>query len=184
MPQQLPLTRRSAFKQAFAACLAVSPLAFAQERKRISPHETVSKDLNGKTLTITYGRPSLKGRKMLGGENPYGKVWRLGADEATKITVNNYTVIPGAFELLPGSYSLFAIPYPDHWTMIANKVAGQWGAFKYDPSQDVGRFNVKVQHLSTPVEEFTITLNNEASNEVKATFAWGDASVSTTFKFL
>ena len=121
---------------------------------------------------------------MLGGENPYGKVWRLGADEATKITVSNYTVVPGAFELLPGSYSLFAIPYPDHWTMIVNKVADQWGAFKYDPTQDVGRFDVKVEHLSAPIEEFAIKLAKAGDNVVKANFAWGEASVSTTFKFL
>lgn len=185
MPREIFMTRRSALKNASAALLAgAAPLAFAQEGKRVSPHETVSVDLNGKTLSITYGRPSLKGRKMLGGENPYGKVWRLGADEATKLTVNSNTVISGAFELRPGSYSLFAIPYPDHWTMIVNKVAEQWGAFSYEATQDVGRFELKVQHLSTPVEEFTIKLDKEASNEVKATFAWGNASVSTTFKFL
>jgi len=185
MPQKFLLSRRSALKSASAVLFAIaSPLALAQEQKRVSPHATVSMDLNGKTLSITYGRPSLKGRKMLGGENPYGKVWRLGADEATKITVNSRTMIPGAFELAPGTYSLFAIPYPDHWTMIVNKVADQWGAFNYDQGQDVGRFDVKVEHLSTPVEEFTIKLAKEASDTVKATFSWGDASVSTTFKFL
>lgn len=141
-------------------------------------------DLNGKTLSISYGRPSLKGRKMLGGQNPYGQVWRLGADEATKLTVNSKTAISGAFDLQPGSYSLFAIPYPDHWTMIVNKVADQWGAFTYDSSKDVGRFDLKVKHLTTPVEEFTIQLTRQGSNEIQATFSWGDASVSTTFQFV
>ena len=181
MSQQVCLTRRSALKAAFA-CVAASPLAFAQEPKRVSPHETVSVDLNGKTISITYGRPSLKGRKMLGAENPYGKVWRLGADEATKLTVSSKTIVNNALELAPGSYSLFAIPYSDHWTMIVNKVAEQWGAFKYEETEDLGRFDLKVKHLDSPVEEFTITLTKEGDNTAGATFAWGDASVSTTFK--
>jgi hypothetical protein len=181
MSPHYSVTRRSALKQAFAICMAASPLAFAQEPKRVSPHETVSVDLNGKTISITYGRPSLKDRKMLGGENPYGQVWRLGADEATKLTVSAKTMVDD-LELAPGSYSLFAIPYPDRWTMIVNKVAVQWGAFKYQQTEDLGRFDLKVKHLSSPVEEFTITLTKEGSNTALATFAWGDASVSTTFK--
>lgn len=121
---------------------------------------------------------------MVGGQNPYGQVWRLGADEATKLTVNSRTMTAGDFVLQPGSYSLFAIPNPDHWTMIVNKVADQWGAFTYDHTQDIGRFDLKVKHLTTPVEEFTITLSKGASSIVLATFAWGDASVTTRFKFL
>jgi hypothetical protein len=182
MSQQVCLTRRSALKAAFAVCLTASLLAFAQERERVSPHQTVSVDLNGQTISITYGRPSLKGRKMLGGENPYGKVWRLGADEATKLTVSGKTIINNGLELAPGSYSLFAIPNPDRWTMIVNKVAEQWGAFKYEQSEDLGRFELKAKHLDSPVEEFTITLTKEGNNAARATFAWGDASVSTTLK--
>jgi hypothetical protein len=184
MSSDVLLSRRSAFQRVLAIGLAASPLAFAQERKRISPHETVSEEVGGKKLSITYGRPSLKGRKMLGGQDPYGKVWRLGADEATKLTVSSRVTMGGDFTLEPGSYGLFAIPNPDHWTMIVNKVADQWGAFTYDQTQDVGRFDLKVKHLSTPVEEFTITLSKEGSSAIMATFAWGDASVSTQFKFV
>lgn len=193
MPSEVHFSRRAAFRQlftagvaaGFAACLSGAPLAVApEERKRVSPHETVSEDLNGKKLTITYGRPSLKGRKMLGGQDPYGKVWRLGADEATKLTVTSRTMTAGDFVLEPGSYALFAIPYPDHWTMIVNKVADQWGAFTYDKAQDVGRFDLKVRKLSVPVEEFTIVLGKEGNNMVTAKFSWGEASVATQFRFV
>lgn len=160
-------------------------LACAQnQQQRASPHETVSVDLDGKKITISYGRPYLKGRHVGDQVAPYGKVWRLGADEATKITVTAYTVIQNAFELMPGSYSMFAIPDPDKWTMIINKVADQWGAFNYDKSQDLGRFDLKVNPLSTPVEQFTITLKKEASNTARLTLAWDKASVSTTLKVL
>src|ERR1700761_1159508 len=80
----------------------------AQEKgNRLSPHETVSLDLKGDKISISYGRPYLKGRKLEQIE-AYGGVWRLGADEATKITVSGKTKISDALTLEPGSYALFA----------------------------------------------------------------------------
>jgi Protein of unknown function (DUF2911) len=164
---------------------AVSPLltcAVAQAQKRASPHETVSLDLGGDKITITYGRPYLKGRQVGEQVAPFNEVWRLGADEATKITVTARTKIGDSLELAPGSYALFAIPQPDKWTIIVNKVADQWGAFKYDQSQDLGRFDVKVTPPSSPVEQFTISMAKQGSNTATLTFGWGKASVSTTLK--
>lgn len=165
---------------------AASPLFMRSlldaQGKRASPHETVSVDLDGKKITISYGRPYLKGRQVGKEVAPYGEVWRLGADEATKITVTAHTTIPNAFELLPGSYSLFAIPSPDKWTIIVNKVADQWGAFSYKQSEDLGRFDLKVQEVATPVEQFTITLKKQSSNVADLTMAWGKASVTTSLK--
>jgi hypothetical protein len=158
--------------------------AFAQGEKRASPHETVSLDLNGKKITISYGRPYLKGRQVGGEVAPYGKVWRLGADEATKLTVNTRVRIANTVELAPGSYALFAIPQADKWTLIVNKVADQWGAFKYDQSQDVGRVEVPVTPTSSPVEEFTIALAKQSGNTVNFTLAWGKESLSTTMELL
>lgn len=178
------MTRRSLLIAAGASTAGFVTRAAQNMQKRASPHETVSVDLDGKKITITYGRPYLKGRHVGEEVAPYGKVWRLGADEATKLTVTAYTAIPKAFELMPGSYSLFAIPNPDKWTIIVNKVADQWGAFNYDPSKDVGRFDLPVQKLSSPVEEFTIALNKEANNVARLTMEWGTASVSTQLKVL
>jgi Protein of unknown function (DUF2911) len=164
---------------------AVSPIltrAVAQAQERVSPHETVSVDLGGNKITITYGRPYLKGRHVGEQVAPYNEVWRLGADEATKITVTARTKIGDSLELAPGSYSLFAIPQRDKWTIIVDKVADQWGAFKYDQSQDLGRFDLKVTPPSSPVEQFTISLAKEGSSTAALTFAWGNASVSTTLK--
>ncbi len=157
------MTRRSAILLS-----AVSPLlartAFAQDqKKRASPHETTSVDLGGKEISITYGRPYLKGRHVGDEVAPYGKVWRLGADEATKITLPSNTSIAG-LQVPAGTYSLFAIPGREKWTVIINKVADQWGAFKYDESQDFGRFDLPVKQLPSPVEQFTITLKKDTSN--------------------
>ena len=174
------MTRRSALKLSAVLPFASYAFAFQGAPKRISPHETVSVDLSGNKIEITYGRPYLKGRALDTLAIP-GKVWRLGADEATKITVGSETQI-GELTLAPGSYSLFAIPGSTKWTVIVDKVADQWGAFKYEESQDLGRFDVPVKKLSAPVEEFTISLDKQSDKIAKLTFAWGNESVSTTLK--
>jgi len=167
---------------------AASPLfahaAFQGQGKRASPHETVSVDLDGKKITISYGRPYLKGRQVGGEVAPYGKVWRLGADEATKLTVTARMRIADTLDLPAGSYSLFTIPSAEKWTMIVNKVADQWGAFSYKESDDLGRFDLNVKPLTTPVEQFTITLEKSASDVAALTLEWDKASVSTTLKAL
>ena len=176
------MTRRTALLLPLTAAPLTS-LAFAQDAKpRLSPHETASINLNGNAVTITYGRPYLKGRQVGNQVAPFGSVWRLGADEATKITVTKPTVLGKGLTLQPGSYSLFAIPATDSWTLIVNKTADQWGAFKYDEKQDLGRFPVKVSAPPAPVEQFTITLSKLSSDSATLTYAWGNQSVSTTLK--
>jgi hypothetical protein len=136
-------------------------------------------DLGGQTVTITYGRPYLKGRTVGNEVAPFGKVWRLGADEATKLTAS-VAVKFGPLHLAPGSYALFAVPGKQKWTLIVNKVSDQWGAFDYDESKDLGRFDVPAVKLSSPVEEFTISFAKQGANSAKLTYAWGRESVSTT----
>jgi hypothetical protein len=140
-------------------------------------------DLSGQKITITYGRPYLKGRTVGNQVAPFGSVWRLGADEATKITVPA-TVKLGTLTLPAGSYALFAIPGSSKWTLIVNKVADQWGAFDYDQAKDLGRFDVPVKKLSAPVEEFTISFSTRGAKSAGVTFAWGNESVSTTIAAL
>jgi hypothetical protein len=171
------MTRRFAFMY---ACL-LPLLACGQEDKRASPHETVSVELNGDRISISYGRPYLKGRKLEQIE-AYGQVWRLGADEATKLTVTGKTRIGDRLDLEPGSYALFAIAGADKWTIIVNKVADQWGAFSYNKAQDVGRFDVPVKPSPSSVEQFTITLTKVKDNTATLTFSWGDKSAATAIK--
>ena len=177
------MTRRCALFLPMLAACSRSAVAFQGERKRISPHETASVDLNGKTITITYGRPSLKGRPLRQ-LAPAGEVWRLGADEATKITVTAPTQIGSALRLQPGSYSLFAITGPQKWTLIVNKTADQWGAFSYDQAQDLGRIDLAVIKTASPVEEFTISFIKKSGDSAELRMAWGSESVSTMVKIL
>jgi hypothetical protein len=176
------MTRRSPLiLSAILPLLALAQIACAQGRgNRVSPHETVSVDLKSDKVTISYGRPYLKGRKLDDIE-AYGKVWRLGADEATKLTVTTKTRIGDSLDLEPGSYSLFAMAGASKWTIIVNRVADQWGAFSYKQSEDLGRFDAPAKQGS-PVEQFTISLSRQSDSTATLTFAWGDTSVSTTVK--
>ena len=157
------------------AALAVP--SFAQ-RPRVSPHETVNGKAGKANITIEYGRPSLKGRKAVGGQLvPFGQVWRTGADEATILTTDAELMI-GTLAVPAGSYSLFTLPAEKEWKLIVNKTAKQWGAFSYKEADDLGRTAMKVKALAAPVEQFTIAIkdgmivmsweNTEVSVPVKA----------------
>jgi hypothetical protein len=145
-----------------------------------SPHESTSVDVGGHKITITYGRPSLHGRKMIGEHEPYGKVWRTGADEATTIETDADLDING-LKVPKGKYGLFTIPEPDSWTLIISKNAKQWGAFSYKESEDVGRTKLHVSKLSSPVEEFTISMT-PAGDGFTLKLAWQDVEASVPVK--
>jgi hypothetical protein len=136
------------------------------EDKRLSPHDRASVTLAGKKVTIEYGRPYKKGRLIFGGLVPYGQIWRTGADEATTLTTEADLVI-GTLRVPKGSYSLFALPEKNQWTLVVNKTAKQWGAFSYNPKDDLGRVPMKVGATGAPVEQLTIEL--EPAGERKST---------------
>jgi len=150
------------------------------KQNRVSPHETVELTLNGKKITVTYGRPSMKGRKIMGGLVPYGEVWRTGADEASVLTTEADLTI-GALAVPKGSYAIFTLPSETGWKLIVNKVADQFGAFSYDAKQDLGRVDMKVGKTSAPVEQFTIKLA-KAGNGGALKLEWENTSASVDFK--
>lgn len=127
-----------------AVLLIVALQVSAQEdkTKRPSPPATFDTSVNGLKVIINYGQPSLKGR-IIGKEiAPYGQVWRTGANEATTFEINRDVMIESKV-LKAGKYTLFTIPGESEWTIIFNKQLNQWGAYKYDPNQDVLRVTVK-----------------------------------------
>jgi hypothetical protein len=130
-------------------------LTFAQE-KLLSPEATVNANIKGVAIEIQYCRPSARGRKMVGGVDPYGKVWRTGANKATSISFDKDVIIEGK-KLAKGKYGFFTIPGENEWTIIFNKTYDQWGAYDYDEKQDVLRVVVKAKKSSSFVETFTIT---------------------------
>ncbi len=126
----------------------------AQE-KPLSPKETVNTTIGGVDTEIVYCRPSARGRKMVGGKDPYGQVWRTGANEATTIEFDDDVKIEGK-DLPAGKYALFTIPNENEWVIIFNKVYDQWGAYNYNAEEDALRVTVKSEHRDDFVETFTI----------------------------
>jgi hypothetical protein len=125
------------------ACLAL-PAAAQLELPRPSPNATVSQRVGVTDVSITYCRPSVRGRVIWGGLVPYDQVWRTGANEATTISFGDPVTIEGS-TLPAGTYALFTIPTKDEWTVIFNKDAKQWGAFGYKEADDALRIKVKPQ---------------------------------------
>ena len=120
-----------------AVVLLASALATAKAAQtRASPHETISAGVRGAELSITYGRPSMRGRTIMGALVPYGRVWCPGADEATTLTTTKPLKM-GDLTLAAGRYTLWMLPTADAWTLVVNKQTGQWHT-QYDPAQDLG----------------------------------------------
>jgi hypothetical protein len=119
--------------------------AQGDKASRPSPPATASGKIDGANITINYSSPSVKGRNVWdpsGSLAPYGKVWRAGANEATTFETDKEIKVEG--KTLPaGKYGFFAIPGEKEWTVIFNKTANQWGAFKYDQAQDQLRVMAK-----------------------------------------
>lgn len=104
---------------------------------------------------VVYGRPQKKGRTMIGGTEPLGKVWRMGANETTEIKLYR-DVTFGDKKIKAGTYSLYAIPDQNEWTIIFNSKLDTWGAFEYDESKDVARIKVTPATTDNDVEAFTM----------------------------
>jgi len=171
--------KATAIALASIAALAFTATAHAQEKKkeeRVSPHADATANLGGKKITISYGRPSVKGRAIFGGLVPWGEVWRTGADEATTFTTEADVVI-GGLKVPKGEYALFTIPTEKQWTLVVNKTAKQWGAFKYDAKQDLGRVPMTVAAAAKPVEQFTIEMV-PAGKQLTLKLSWDKTAAS------
>ena len=130
---------------------------------------------------IVYGRPLKKGRTMLGGNEPYGKVWRLGANETTEITLFK-DVTFGDKKLSAGTYAMYTIPEKDKWTLIFNSKLDTWGAYEYDDTKDVARIEVPVGKPESEVEAFTITFEG-AKGTGTLLMAWENVLVKVPVKW-
>jgi hypothetical protein len=155
---------------AFASvvCLALALFVFVSHARqdkssRPSPPATASLDLGGgKSITIDYSSPRLKGRKVGKDLAPYGQVWRTGANEATTF-VSTADVTVGGTAVPAGSYTIFTIPNAEKWVLIISKKTGEWGTNYPGPSNDLARIDMKVSSLPSSVENFTISFDKSAN---------------------
>jgi Protein of unknown function (DUF2911) len=148
----------------------------------LSPACTLKQRVGLTDIEIVYSRPGVKGREIFGGLEAYGKVWRTGANTATKVTFST-PVKFGGKDIPAGSYALYSIPGPDEWTVILNNVTGQWGAYQYDQKNDLCRITVKPIALSQPVETFIIDINDIRSQSATLNLVWEKTRVPVKLEF-
>jgi hypothetical protein len=153
--------------------------AHAQDLKIPQPStlQKIEQDFGLGQVTITYSRPNVKGRKIFGETEPYGIVWRTGANAATKIKLTD-TILMERHLVAPGEYALFTIPGPKEWTVILNKTAQQWGAYSYDSTKDVLRFRIKPEKLEKKLETFTIQFTNAFVEHCELQLLWENTLLS------
>jgi DUF2911 family protein len=131
-------------------------------QKRVSPPANAKCDLGaGQSITVDYSSPRADGRKVYGGLVPYGEVWRAGANKATTF-VTTVDLKVGGKDVPAGSYTLFAIPTADKWTLIISKKTGEWGIPYPGADSDFVRVDMKPSSLPSAVENFTIAFEKSA----------------------
>jgi hypothetical protein len=152
---------------------------YAQELKtpQLSSSQTIVQELGLGKITLVYSRPNVKGRKMFGGMEPYGVVWRTGANAATTITFTDDVTIEGN-KVPAGQYGLFSIPDQNEWTVILSKKPDQWGAYTYKQDDDLLRFKVKTVNHSDPLETLTMQFNNVDQTKCELEVRWENISFS------
>jgi hypothetical protein len=130
---------------------------------------------------VIYSRPQKKGRKIFGDLEPYGELYRLGANEATEIEFYR-TVTIGGKVITKGRYTMYSIPDEKKWTIILNRDTDIWGAFKYDKNKDVVRTDIDVIPLDTPVDPFTMVFE-KATYGANLIIAWDTVSITLPVKW-
>ncbi len=152
--------------------------AMAQEAKPIpSPAATATGKVKGATITINYSSPAVKGRKIWGGLEPWDKVWRAGANDATTFATDKDIMVQG--KTLPaGKYSFFLLPKESGtWTAIFNKEPKQWGAYKYEEAKDQLRVEVKTKALKATQERLVYKITGSGFS-----LDWDKISVPVAIK--
>ena len=162
--------------------LALSVAAYSQfTLPAASPRQKVEQQFSMSKITVDYGRPGVKGRKIFGDLVPFGKVWRVGANSSTKITFEQ-SVNFGGKSVSAGTYGLFVIPTEKEWKVILNKDSQQWGAYTFDEKLNVVDVTVPIQKLAEKQEWFEIELNPVDDNAVNLVMKWDFTKVELPLK--
>lgn len=173
---------RSAIVLSVSVGLAAGFGSAAAQQPIVSPRDSAEIVLNGKRISVNYGRPSMRGRKIVGEFVPYNKVWRTGAGLATTFQTEA-DLRMGDTEIPRGSYSLFTLPTQTQWKLIVNKQTGQWGTL-YNPDLDFARIRLDQRRLRNPVEKLTIGLERNGSRGGILRIEWEHTSLSVPFSVL
>lgn len=152
----------------------------AQQKPILSPRDSVSLTLDTNRIDVNYGRPSMRGRKIMGQLVPWNQVWRTGANQATHIRTN-FDMTMGGVPVTRGRYTLWTLPSAGGWKVIINKQTNQWGT-AYDATQDLARFDAKAEQSAATVDTFTIALRSTGKTAGILSLAWENTAVTIPFE--
>lgn len=165
---------------AFVSSFALTPALFGAEKEvefpDASQHATVTQRVGLTDVSVDYSRPNVRGREIFGGLVPFDKVWRTGANAATKIKFSDAVKLGGK-DVAAGEYAFFTIPGKDEWTVILSKNVKTWGAYDYKQDTDALRVMVKPSTLPAPVESFTIAFEDLKDDAVTIVMEWDKTRV-------
>ena len=164
----------------FTLLLFTVNLSFSQiNTPRVSPASEVKQMVGLTEIEIEYSRPSMRGREVFGNLVPFGKVWRTGADNSTKISFDTDVIISGK-TIQSGTYSIFSIPNKESWEIILYSDVELWGVPRDWSENKIvfsSMFDVKKLKKSNTVETFTISFNDLTNNDVNMSISWENTSV-------
>ena len=135
-----------------------------------SPAATASVTVAGGTIDIRYNTPQMRGRKIMGGLVPYGKVWRTGANPATTL-ITSVPLKFGSLLVPAGTHTLYSLPSADTWQLILNNQTGQWG-LTYNQGMDLGRIPMQSKPMAAPQEGMSLSFENTTPTSTELHMRW------------
>lgn len=167
--------------QKLLLCAAIITASYAVQAQTLktpspSPTQTIKQDFGVSAAELIYSRPGIKGRKVFGDLVPYGKVWRTGANSATRLKFADDVTIGGQ-PLKAGEYALYTIPGESEWQIIINKGSANWGT-DYKQEDDVFRIKVKPMKMDAAMESFTMQFANIKPASMELHIMWDKTAVA------
>jgi hypothetical protein len=160
-------------KITFIVCFLSGLWSFGQNFSypMASPRQVITQQFSVSQITVDYGRPSVRGRKIFGELVPYGKIWRLGANQATSITFYQ-PVKFGGLPVKKGDYAIFVTPEAHQWTVVLNYDSNAWGAYSYDPNENAIEFTVPVTQTKELQESLEFSFEAISNDKVNLVIRW------------
>jgi len=150
---------------------------YAQITPAPSSTQTITQDFGLGKINLTYSRPDVKGRKIFGNVEPYGKVWRTGANSATKIHFSDAVSIGGT-ALDSGTYVIYTIPAKTQWDVVFSKGTAYPGQDGFKESDDILHYKAPVHKIAEKIETFTMQFGNLKNESCELLFRWGNTNVA------
>ncbi|WP_394990129.1 DUF2911 domain-containing protein [Emticicia sp.] len=161
----------------FSIFVSMGAMAQGIKMPAPSPTQTIKQDFALSSIELNYSRPLAKGRKIFGDLVPFGKIWRTGANGATKVTFGEDVKV-GGVAVKAGSYAIYSIPNANEWEIIINKGVNNGGLTGYKTEEDVARFKVKTMALPFAIESFTMMIGDVLPASANIQILWENTAVS------